>query len=502
MTSFQHRNGIQIRYGQEKNPRDHYKSPTSKMKNIMKNIMMKIMMKISTVSLFLFFFTGFSFAQDDPCLDCNINCYEPYFIDLDIPDSLKCLYAINAERYIENLSGLLYDFKNPMWSIHQNGEWVIYYHIESWEGPVTDVAINNLTNEYESLANQWLEGLTDFDADAPDTVSIKVFGFVFKEGVEVDQSFYDTYGAYPIVTHSEGNEQMPWILSYPDGTVENGSVASVSDIDTLEVTGNNVADYPSATFSPTDWNSYTHPEGVVMPYTRFGHKTTWYAVGQRQYLWIGGAISNYATGETEGSVFTHEMGHCFFHDDFYNIDKYPCKEGLASVMNSNYYPNGDANAYLLEHGTYITNFDRVIMRIVWEDQKYGVNLAVDVDNDGFCANTDCDDNNPNINPDTEEIPNNGIDEDCDGMDLVLSIYEFSNSTINIYPNPAVDIINIDVSGNLKYNATLYDLQGRLIISTTNQSVIDIQTLPQGIYLIEIRDLDTDQKVIEKIMKGN
>ena len=87
------------------------------------------------------------------------------------------------------------------------------------------------------------------------------------------------------------------------------------------------------------------------------------------------------------------------------------------------------------------------------------------------------------------------------LNSVLSTHELTNLTISIYPNPAIDIINIDVPENLKYDANLYDLNGRIIISTTNKSVIEIQTLPLGIYFIEIKDLDSGQKVIDKIIKG-
>ena len=86
--------------------------------------------------------------------------------------------------------------------------------------------------------------------------------------------------------------------------------------------------------------------------------------------------------------------------------------------------------------------------------------------------------------------------------LVLSTHELTNSSIRIYPNPAIDIINIDVPKNLNYKANLHDLNGRLISSMTNKSVIEIQNVPHGIYLVEITDLDTGQKIIDKIIKGN
>ena len=95
--------------------------------------------------------------------------------------------------------------------------------------------------------------------------------------------------------------------------------------------------------------------------------------------------------------------------------------------------------------------------------------------------------------------NNGIDEDCDGMDQTTATYELSKAVVNIFPNPASHVINIRVEGQLDFRATLYDLSGRTIDTVTNEPQFKIETLPDGIYLLEIKDVNSGNSIIERIV---
>ncbi len=123
----------------------------------------------------------------------------------------------------------------------------------------------------------------------------------------------------------------------------------------------------------------------------------------------------------------------------------------------------------------------------------------DDDNDGFTAEVDCNDGDAAINPNGVEIPNNGIDEDCDGMDLVSSTYELSGATIAVYPNPATSVLYLNSDAGRMLDIRLFDAAGRLVWQQQGVDAINLELFAEGIYFLKITDQDSGQCISEKIV---
>ncbi|MBI4321465.1 MAG: PKD domain-containing protein [Chloroflexi bacterium] len=81
-------------------------------------------------------------------------------------------------------------------------------------------------------------------------------------------------------------------------------------------------------------------------------------------------------------------------------------------------------------------------------------LAADADGDGWAANVDCDDGNPNVNPGRSEVIGNGIDDDCNAATLDTG----TPPTANFTNMPAVGVLGEPV----QFTDTSTDLDSAIV----------------------------------------
>lgn len=69
---------------------------------------------------------------------------------------------------------------------------------------------------------------------------------------------------------------------------------------------------------------------------------------------------------------------------------------------------------------------------------------------------------------------------------IVSTEDIGQKGIGLYPNPFIDVISI-VSEQALIDWTLYDLTGRLIITGKENEISGLDSLPKGLYLMQIKD---------------
>jgi len=134
-----------------------------------------------------------------------------------------------------------------------------------------------------------------------------------------------------------------------------------------------------------------------------------------------------------------------------------------------------------------------------------VTYYVDADNDGFGAgtaqslcedpgvgyslnNTDCNDAVNTIYPGATEIADDGIDQNCDGVDGYLSIEQLDAIILTIYPNPSSGIFIVKFNTELKGQIVCTDLNGKTlktIAITNSEQALDFSELANGNYMLKI-----------------
>ncbi len=176
----------------------------------------------------------------------------------------------------------------------------------------------------------------------------------------------------------------------------------------------------------------------------------------------------------------------------------------CGVMNNTDCNDGDAsiNAGAIES---CNNIDDDCNGVVDNDVLF-TSYYTDADTDGygagnevsFCSdpgagyaltNDDCDDTNAAVNPQAVEVADNGIDDNCDGVELGMN--EQTAMSFSAYPNPTADMLVVKMANATTGMLMVFNAQGALVmkvqVSQQSQVNLDLSEMATGVYTVMVQD---------------
>ncbi|MFQ3181391.1 MAG: hypothetical protein ACI9Z4_000985 [Polaribacter sp.] len=69
-----------------------------------------------------------------------------------------------------------------------------------------------------------------------------------------------------------------------------------------------------------------------------------------------------------------------------------------------------------------------------------------------------------------------------------SIPKFNLADVDVYPNPAINVLNVSIQNVSIYKIEVYNLLGKKVLTST-KSKINVENLPKGVYLLKVQSED-------------
>ncbi len=178
---------------------------------------------------------------------------------------------------------------------------------------------------------------------------------------------------------------------------------------------------------------------------------------------------------------------------FFQTDVRP----YSSTVIDNHFVFSDLDTMTYPHNRldFLSSYNEALLR----HEYISCRDRTDLDDDGYSLLYDCNDSLSTVSPAAIEIPNNGVDENCDGFDVLASTNQVYQLQARVYPNPTRDEVMIDATASRSIYYLLYSLDGDLQSEGLYRKPVDLIDFPKGIYVLKVRN-DADQWATYKVIK--